>query len=346
MIVVKRTFQQILGGAPFIISGACGLFRTKVLREVGLSDRTKVEDLDLTWTLVARGYKVRQANRCIVYPQECSSLREDWRRWRRWIMGYAVCMRLHRSLLLTRFGLFSILPMFLVVVLGIGIYTLAWTRLAMGGEAHTLPFQLFPLLWVAVISVVGTISAIHHRAPWLVVLAPLAVLYVLLSYAVWLVHGLKALFTGRELGRDKPTGGPCGGLSSPRRSPVRDLRASVRLPPRRPFGGRVGRRRARSPASAPSHRRPHPHLPRSQHPWTGRDRRRLPDRQPRAGPRPNQIGDGSRIGFAAEIKNAIIEERVTIGPQCFVADSKGTRRYLGRRSARPITASTARRSKS
>lgn len=34
------------------------------------------------------------------------------------------------------------------------------------------------------------------------------------------------------------------------------------------------------------------------------------------------IGDGSRIGFAAEIKNAIIEERVTIGPQCFVADSK------------------------
>ena len=31
------------------------------------------------------------------------------------------------------------------------------------------------------------------------------VLYVLLAYAVWLVHGLKALITGRELGRDKPT---------------------------------------------------------------------------------------------------------------------------------------------
>lgn len=34
------------------------------------------------------------------------------------------------------------------------------------------------------------------------------------------------------------------------------------------------------------------------------------------------IGDGTRIGFATEIKNALIEERVTIGPQCFVADSK------------------------
>ena len=37
---------------------------------------------------------------------------------------------------------------------------------------------------------------------------------------------------------------------------------------------------------------------------------------------PTQIGNGTRIGFATEIKNAIIGECVTIGPQCFVADSK------------------------
>jgi NDP-sugar pyrophosphorylase family protein len=42
------------------------------------------------------------------------------------------------------------------------------------------------------------------------------------------------------------------------------------------------------------------------------------------------IGAGTRIGFAAEVKNAIIEEQVTIGPQCFVADSKIERHaYLG-----------------
>jgi UDP-N-acetylglucosamine diphosphorylase / glucose-1-phosphate thymidylyltransferase / UDP-N-acetylgalactosamine diphosphorylase / glucosamine-1-phosphate N-acetyltransferase / galactosamine-1-phosphate N-acetyltransferase len=34
------------------------------------------------------------------------------------------------------------------------------------------------------------------------------------------------------------------------------------------------------------------------------------------------IGSGTRIGFATEIKNALIEERVSIGPQCFIADSK------------------------
>jgi bifunctional UDP-N-acetylglucosamine pyrophosphorylase/glucosamine-1-phosphate N-acetyltransferase len=37
---------------------------------------------------------------------------------------------------------------------------------------------------------------------------------------------------------------------------------------------------------------------------------------------PTRIGDGTRIGFATEINNAIIEERVAIGRQCFVADSK------------------------
>jgi cellulose synthase/poly-beta-1,6-N-acetylglucosamine synthase-like glycosyltransferase len=205
MIVIKRTFQQILGGAPFIISGACGMFRTEVLRKVGMSDRTKVEDLDLTWELIARGYKVRQVNRCVVYPQECKTIREDWFRWRRWIMGYAVCMRLHKRLLLTRYGLFSILPMFLMVVLGVATYGVSWSRAVIEGSADRLPVLLFPLLWIAAVSVIGLISAIHHRKARLMPLAPLAVMYVILSYAVWLVHGLKALVTGHEFGRDKPT---------------------------------------------------------------------------------------------------------------------------------------------
>ena len=205
MIAIRRTFQQVLGGAPFIISGACGMFRADVLRKVGLSDRTKVEDLDLTWQLIARGYKVRQVNRCVVYPQECKTLREDWLRWRRWIMGYAVCMRLHWRLLFTRYGLFSILPMFFVVVLGLGLYGTSWGHAVATGEPGKLPLLLFPLVWLAVVSLIGLVSAIHHRKLRLIVLAPLALLYVLLSYAVWLVHGFAALVSGHEYNRDKPT---------------------------------------------------------------------------------------------------------------------------------------------
>lgn len=205
MIVLKRTFQQLLGGAPFIVSGACGLFRTDVLRKVPFSDRTKVEDLDLSWSLVASGYKVRQCSRCVVYSQECNSLKSEWLRWRRWIIGYAVCMRLHHSLLLTRFGLFSIMPMFLVVLIGVASYSTVLLPQFAAGSLAGASLSVFPLIWVAVVTVIGSISAIQQRRYWLVPLAPAAVLYVFLSYAIWVVHGIKGLATGSEPQRDKPT---------------------------------------------------------------------------------------------------------------------------------------------
>lgn len=205
MIALKRTFQQLLGGAPFIISGACGMFKTEVLRKYKFSDRTKVEDLDLTWTLVREGLKIRQANRCVVYPQECNTMREEWKRWRRWIVGYAVCMRLHKDLLLTRFGIVSIMPMFALVVFGVLSYAINWTQASMQGGPHLILAMLFPLLWVCVIMVIGGISAYHHRKPVLMPMAVLAVAYVIMSYLIWTIHGIKGLITGREPLRDKPT---------------------------------------------------------------------------------------------------------------------------------------------
>lgn len=204
MIALKRTFQQVLGGAPFLISGACGLFRAEVLRQVPFSDRTKVEDLDLTWSLVARGFKVRQSTRCVVYSQECNSLRAEWLRWRRWIIGYAVCMRLHRNLLLTRFGLFSILPMFLVVVAGIAAYATSLGLMLVHGRIGEAHFMLFPVLWLGIAFAIATFSALHHRRYSLILLAPAALVYVFLAYAIWVVHGLRGLVTGREPQRDKP----------------------------------------------------------------------------------------------------------------------------------------------
>lgn len=204
MIILKRSFQQLVGGAPFIISGACGLFRRNLLLRVPFSDRTKVEDLDLTWTLVSLGYKVRQCNRSFVYSQECNSIKAEWLRWRRWIIGYAVCMRLHANLLPTRYGILSILPMFLVVLIGTSIY--GSHLIFMLGADHSLQaLAIFlPLLWIAVAMVIAMISAWHHRRWRLVLFAPAAVSYVLLAYAIWLVHGLAGLLTGREPERDKP----------------------------------------------------------------------------------------------------------------------------------------------
>lgn len=45
---------------------------------------------------------------------------------------------------------------------------------------------------------------------------------------------------------------------------------------------------------------------------------------------PLKIGDRVRVGFAAELKQALIGDDVSIGPQCFVADSKlDSSAYLG-----------------
>ncbi|WP_130842859.1 acetyltransferase, partial [Escherichia coli] len=42
------------------------------------------------------------------------------------------------------------------------------------------------------------------------------------------------------------------------------------------------------------------------------------------------ISNGVKIGFATEIKNAVIEAEATIGPQCFIADSVvANQAYLG-----------------
>jgi hypothetical protein len=64
---------------------------------------------------------------------------------------------------------------------------------------------LFPLLWVGAVMILGGISAWHHNKLRLLWMAPLALMYVVLAYLIWLTHGLQGLITGREYGRDKPT---------------------------------------------------------------------------------------------------------------------------------------------
>lgn len=203
-IAIQRTFQQIIGGAPFLISGACGLFRRDVLQTVPFTDRTKVEDLDLTWSLIAAGYKVRQCNRAFVYSQECNSLKVEWVRWRRWIVGYAVCMRLHRPLLASRYGLLTIIPVAMSSFVAVSILAWVLAPVVMRGDFAALPLYLFPPFWLVAVFMIALSGGIHHSKPWLVLLAPASIVYVMICYSVWVIHGLKGLITGREPTRDKP----------------------------------------------------------------------------------------------------------------------------------------------
>ena len=95
--------------------------------------------------------------------------------------------------------------MFLVVIAGVASFMTAFVPNVLRGELGTASLHFFPVLWLSVVCLIGLASAIHHRRYWLVALAPAAVLYVVLSYTIWLVHGFRGLLTGREPQRDKPT---------------------------------------------------------------------------------------------------------------------------------------------
>jgi len=206
IVVLQRGFQQLLGGAPFIISGGCGLFKREIFLKHGFSDRTKVEDLDLSWTLVKNGYNIRVAPRCVVYTQECRYIRDEWKKYKRWIVGYAVCMRLHKDLLLTRFGFGSILFAIFSVFFGIFvILEIIWGFISSEKSVDAIFSLLFPWTWMGVLLVLASVQAVRHRNALLIPTVPLTIPHLLMTYAVWLTHGIAGFFTGREPERDKPT---------------------------------------------------------------------------------------------------------------------------------------------
>jgi len=221
VILIRRGAMEVIGGSPFVISGSCGLYKTETLKKIGIPDRTQVEDLDLTWTLVEMGYKVEQSAKCVVYAQECNSLLAELKRWKRWIVGYAVCIRLHKKLTLSRFGagvilpgvliplfsviLFYILPMVLFYVPHLS-YNAWWlpSSKAFGGG----PFPWWIILspwWVIVLIGLSSYSAKIQKKWTLVLYSPLSVFILLIALFTWLIYGIPALITGKEPPRVKPS---------------------------------------------------------------------------------------------------------------------------------------------
>lgn len=81
---------------PMISSGCFSAYRTEVLRAVGgWSTRTLAEDMDLTWTLYARGYRVRFVPEAMCYPIEPHSLGLMRKQLRRWSHGFVQNVLLH-----------------------------------------------------------------------------------------------------------------------------------------------------------------------------------------------------------------------------------------------------------
>jgi biofilm PGA synthesis N-glycosyltransferase PgaC len=95
----KRVQDQL--GKPLIASGCFSMYRTGALRDAGgWSTRTMAEDMDLTWTMYARGHRIRFVPDAVSYPIEPNSFDFLRAQLRRWSHGFVQNVRLHRRSLL------------------------------------------------------------------------------------------------------------------------------------------------------------------------------------------------------------------------------------------------------
>jgi biofilm PGA synthesis N-glycosyltransferase PgaC len=102
-------------GKPLIASGCFSAYRTARLREAGgWSERTRAEDMDLTWTFYQSGQAVRFVPEALCYPIEPHDLDFMSKQLKRWSHGFVQNVRLHWR---------GILPLgFLRTVVGVALF--------------------------------------------------------------------------------------------------------------------------------------------------------------------------------------------------------------------------------
>lgn len=83
-------------GKPMISSGCFSAYDTGKLKAAwGWSERTRAEDMDLTWTFHAQGYKVRFIPEAVCYPIEPHDFNFMGKQLKRWSHGFVQNVRLH-----------------------------------------------------------------------------------------------------------------------------------------------------------------------------------------------------------------------------------------------------------
>lgn len=83
-------------GTPLIASGCFSAYRTEVLCALGgWSSRTMAEDMDLTWSMYERGWRVRFMPSAVCYPIEPHTWQFLAKQLRRWSHGFVQNIRLH-----------------------------------------------------------------------------------------------------------------------------------------------------------------------------------------------------------------------------------------------------------
>lgn len=165
---ITKAAQKTLG-RMVVMSGCVMALRMDAIRAVGgFQDRTMVEDLDLTWALHLKGFKVEFTRRAVAYPVEPANFSQYRAQMRRWSRGYfqtiaAYRRSLHRMPglgLIVAASLFDLLvtPVAIVLVFAAAFaQPLAGSWMATGVVLGALWLALSALAAVSVIGVRSTV---------------------------------------------------------------------------------------------------------------------------------------------------------------------------------------------
>src|SRR3989344_294578 len=112
----------------YVIPGTLAMYRKKALEEVGGFDSKNItEDIEMTWRLSSKGWKVRMSMGTTVTTEVPNNIKGWYTQRRRWALGGLQCINQYRSFIFRRgmFGYF-IIPFFalglFLGLFGIGIF--------------------------------------------------------------------------------------------------------------------------------------------------------------------------------------------------------------------------------
>jgi len=107
----RKKAQGFRGGIS-VVCGACTAYRTNVLHELPIPERTKTEDTDYTWILQENGYKVVYDENAVAHSRDLGRPTALLRQWFRWYCGTMQSIYVHGKQLLKARSLFwtTVLP--------------------------------------------------------------------------------------------------------------------------------------------------------------------------------------------------------------------------------------------
>lgn len=177
----------------FVIPGCAGAFRTEIFRKhISFDHDTLTEDLDFTYRLHEKGFKIVYDEKAIVYTQDPADIRSYFRQMRRWYSGGWQNLKKHSFRILHR-------PMNVLELSLIYIEGLAFSALLFLGPLLNIHFFKYLILpYLITILGLAIYAAMVEKRIDLAIYSPLYFLLIFLNAWIFLYEFVNEIILRRR----------------------------------------------------------------------------------------------------------------------------------------------------